>query len=464
MACPPTNVKFQLRRATSSNWTSTNPVLKGGEPGFEIDTNKLKIGDGITAWQTLPYISGTGGTIGPTGPQGATGLSGTGDGSAGPTGPQGVTGSDGSTGATGPQGTTGTNGATGATGPQGIQGVTGSNGVTGPQGTTGTNGATGATGPQGVTGTNGATGSVSTLTPNTTGVIPLMASASQSGFTITASSEFTPGNFQAWRACDGSNSTDWATQGSSLPIFWQVQCPSSIAIWKFELSQRVGGPEYLVNFTFQGSVDGSSWTTLTSVTGGLASIGLPPNVLPVTVNDPTYTQYSYYRISASSTFGPNPGFAIFQMYSYMNNIQLAIGATGPQGATGSNGTNGSTGPQGIQGVTGPQGTTGTNGSNGATGPQGVSGATGPQGIQGIDGATGPQGIRGVTGSDGATGPQGIQGVTGPQGATGPNGSNGATGPQGVTGVTGPVTSYIFDGGNAQSSYLLGPAFDCGSAI
>ena len=56
MACPPSNVKFQLRRATSFNWTSTNPILKAGEPGFEIDTQKLKIGDGTTTWINLPYI------------------------------------------------------------------------------------------------------------------------------------------------------------------------------------------------------------------------------------------------------------------------------------------------------------------------------------------------------------------------------------------------------------------------
>lgn len=59
MSCPPSNIKFQLRRSTSSNWTSTNPILQSGEPGFEIDTYKLKIGDGITRWNLLPYISGS---------------------------------------------------------------------------------------------------------------------------------------------------------------------------------------------------------------------------------------------------------------------------------------------------------------------------------------------------------------------------------------------------------------------
>jgi microcystin-dependent protein len=47
---------IQLRRDTSANWGTANPTLLRGEPGFESDTNKLKIGDGSTAWNALPYI------------------------------------------------------------------------------------------------------------------------------------------------------------------------------------------------------------------------------------------------------------------------------------------------------------------------------------------------------------------------------------------------------------------------
>ena len=47
---------FQLRRGNASVWEKNNPVLSRGEPGFEIDTNRLKIGDGSTAWNDLRYI------------------------------------------------------------------------------------------------------------------------------------------------------------------------------------------------------------------------------------------------------------------------------------------------------------------------------------------------------------------------------------------------------------------------
>jgi hypothetical protein len=47
--------KIQLRRDLSSNWASTNPVLAQGEPGVELDTNNMKIGDGVKAWNDLAY-------------------------------------------------------------------------------------------------------------------------------------------------------------------------------------------------------------------------------------------------------------------------------------------------------------------------------------------------------------------------------------------------------------------------
>jgi hypothetical protein len=40
---------------TRSAWTAQNPVLMAGEPGIESQTGNLKIGDGRTAWNVLPY-------------------------------------------------------------------------------------------------------------------------------------------------------------------------------------------------------------------------------------------------------------------------------------------------------------------------------------------------------------------------------------------------------------------------
>jgi len=105
--------RLQNRRDVASAWTSANPTLAAGEMGLETDTSKWKMGDGVTAWNSLAYAY--------------------------------------TAGAAGAQGTTGTQGV------QGIQGITGTQGLTGIQGTDGF-GAQGATGAQGITGTQGLTG------------------------------------------------------------------------------------------------------------------------------------------------------------------------------------------------------------------------------------------------------------------------------------------------------------------
>jgi hypothetical protein len=40
---------------TRSQWSALNPVLLAGEPGLESNTQNLKIGDGLTPWNKLPY-------------------------------------------------------------------------------------------------------------------------------------------------------------------------------------------------------------------------------------------------------------------------------------------------------------------------------------------------------------------------------------------------------------------------
>ena len=59
--------RILLRRDTSSNWTGNNPVLASGEPGFESDTNRLKVGNGTSQWSDLNYYMGTTGATGATG-------------------------------------------------------------------------------------------------------------------------------------------------------------------------------------------------------------------------------------------------------------------------------------------------------------------------------------------------------------------------------------------------------------
>ena len=98
------------RRGTKQQWESTNPVLAVGEIGFSFNENVIKLGDGLTAWNSLPSVNGNSayqvakanGYIGTetqwlaslVGPAGATGA----------TGPAGPAGADGATGPAGPEG------------------------------------------------------------------------------------------------------------------------------------------------------------------------------------------------------------------------------------------------------------------------------------------------------------------------------------------------------------------------
>ena len=128
--------RLQNRRDIASAWTSANPTLAAGEMGLETDTSKFKMGDGVTAWNSLAYAYSAGA--------------------------QGITGAQGTNGTAGAQGTTGAQGLTGAQGQVGQQGITGAQGLTGTQGLTGAQGTTGIAG-GGIAAFNAQTGTTYTL-------------------------------------------------------------------------------------------------------------------------------------------------------------------------------------------------------------------------------------------------------------------------------------------------------------
>lgn len=48
--------QIQIRRGAAASWTAANPILAQGELGYEIDTQKIKIGNGSTTWNSLSYF------------------------------------------------------------------------------------------------------------------------------------------------------------------------------------------------------------------------------------------------------------------------------------------------------------------------------------------------------------------------------------------------------------------------
>lgn len=61
------NITYQLKRGSTARWSELNPILKQGEPGFAYDSNILKIGNGIDAWNDLPVINAASYAISPDG-------------------------------------------------------------------------------------------------------------------------------------------------------------------------------------------------------------------------------------------------------------------------------------------------------------------------------------------------------------------------------------------------------------
>lgn len=47
--------RIKLRRGTANEWIAANTLLAEGEQGYEKDTGRVKIGDGVTTWNNLPY-------------------------------------------------------------------------------------------------------------------------------------------------------------------------------------------------------------------------------------------------------------------------------------------------------------------------------------------------------------------------------------------------------------------------
>lgn len=50
------NTTFKLKRGLAARWAELNPILQQGEPGFVLDQNRLKIGNGETPWNDLPFL------------------------------------------------------------------------------------------------------------------------------------------------------------------------------------------------------------------------------------------------------------------------------------------------------------------------------------------------------------------------------------------------------------------------
>jgi hypothetical protein len=53
----PANTIIQIRKGTASEWSTSNPVLASGEPGYDLTNQIFKIGDGVNGWNNLSSLN-----------------------------------------------------------------------------------------------------------------------------------------------------------------------------------------------------------------------------------------------------------------------------------------------------------------------------------------------------------------------------------------------------------------------
>jgi hypothetical protein len=402
-------------------------VLDSGEPGLERDTNRLKIGDGVTPWNRLPYYLGAWteeglvflGPKGDRGDKGDVGPRGL-DGPPGPPGPKGPTGEKGEPGPKGDQGFTGAQGAPGVQGSQGTKGDKGDPGEQGPRGLQGETGPIGPKGEQGDQGEQGPSGEGIGI-PGPQGDPGPQGTPGPAGPKGDPGEPGTPG--AAGTPGPKGDPGDPGPQG--VP---GVQGDQGLRGFQGEPGE-VGSP---------GPIGPTGPAGAQGIPGAKGDRGDPG--LPGEKGDKG-DRGDIGMTGAEGTPGP----------AGAQGDVGPPGPAGPQGLPGAAGDRGLPGDTGPQGDAGPAGPKGDPGNDGAQGPQGIPGAKGDTGAPGADGAQGPRGDigpAGPAGTDGAPGPQGIPGPTGLQGAKGDPGDPGPAGPAGhgfnPRGVWNPIDTYATD--------------------
>ncbi len=491
-------IQLQFRRSPAAQWTSDNPILASGEMGIETDTNKFKIGDGTTHWNSLPY----GGLEGPTGTMG--------------TGYTGATGATGSASIeTGPTGWTGTTGYTGATGAASI--------TTGPTGFTGSTGSIGPTGQGGAPAVDVPTGSVlyssngTDITGNTgfylaDFIVTAPAYSAQSVYTTYLNGIPVSGdiyyNNTSFLAFLGESST-----GSIIDNSYYSAYTTSFILTSVTIDQEaVFNSTDLVNvIKFNGSsatvsTGNDSYYNITN-TGGtiefMFRLGSSTNrgyIFEIGNDRP-------HRLVLQANYNPQASSNVnnsVYLAAYNGNESSAINIWNASSLSTSTWyyfaisiTN--TGTYDIYFNSAFPNTTSTIQSKSGTLPTFATAPSISFGYYGLSSGSYWDGYLcnarityGIAryksysiipiphyfwdtyqniltnGSGNGTGPTGYTGYTGiegPTGYTGPaGGGTGNTGPTGYTGPVGPVSAYIFDGGFPTSNYSVGPAFDCGTVV
>ena len=155
------------------------------------------------------------------------------------------------------------------------------------------------------------------MTTYSADLIPTMTSETVPSGTVTKSSEYSSG-YASWKAFDDDfdGPTGWITGAGVTTGFIQYQFTSGQVIAQYTITNddsftvRAADP---VNWTFQGSNNGSSYTTLDTQTGQTFTSGVK-KLYPIS----NTTSYTYYKIDITLNNGHTyVGFAEMEMMAVL---------------------------------------------------------------------------------------------------------------------------------------------------
>jgi hypothetical protein len=465
---------IKFRQGTASEWSSTNPVLSVGEPGFDTTNNQVRIGDGISSWTNLSIVG--------TGLQGIQGFDGI----------QGIQGIQGGEGPQGIQGNDGIQGIQGNDGSQGIQGLEGSQGAS-IQGIQGFTAEINWTGEWNIANAYNENDSVSYngssyvarqyigsysygIDPTSTTYWQLLAAQGTQGIQGLDGIQGIQGSSATinwtgeWSSSTSYNENDGVSYNGSSFVALQSSTnvdPSNASHWQLVAAQGIQG---IQGEGIQGAQGSSAVINWTGEWSGSTTYYENDGV--------SYNGTSYVALQYSYSYFPDSNPSYWQIIASQG-VQGAQGESiqGIQGTDGSSGAQGTDGSQGAQGSSAAINWTGEyNAYTGYNENDGVSyngnsyvalqysyntdptntgywqliAAQGIQGVQGLQGE-GIQGTQGPAGTDAYM--QGTQGIQGTDGIQGIQGSDGLQGVQGISiNWTGEWNSYTGYNENDGVSY------------
>ena len=309
----------------------------------------------------------------------------------------------------------------------------------------------------------GDSGGDTSLGPAAT-LVPTMSSNSAPSGVASASTEFSS-TYAAWKALNGTYadaSDSWASSAGNTSGWLRYQFADATVVSCYAIRTRNAGIAGDVSapktWTFEGSDDGTNWTTLDTQTNVTAWDGLA--AVRSFFSFVNTTAYAYYRLNISSSNGSS--FVCVGELELLDAIALGGGGGGkvidnvvPPPAGGSGGGAGASSAYnnkpGGAGYSGQGNAGGSNAYNGSPYPAGGGGGAGASGQAGQSNSVAGQGGAGITwhGADYAGGGGGgLYAAGGTAGTASYGGGAGA-----VASATGTAGTANTGGGGGGSGYV-----------